>query len=54
MTIGMIFFSPGFSVNRTAMAPPSFSLALTQEVSPLASRPSRANGTQTVFPSPVG
>ena len=31
--MGMIFFSPGFSVKRTAIAPASFSLSLTHDLS---------------------
>ncbi len=50
--MGMIFFSPGCRVKRTAIAPASFSLSLTHDVSLLASRPSLAKGAQTAFPSP--
>ena len=53
MTMGMTFFSPGRSVNRTAMAPASFSLSLTHVLPSLASLPSFENGVQTALPSPL-
>ena len=50
ITIGTIFFSPGSSVNRNAIAPAIRSPLLVQESLLFASLPSCANGFQTSSP----
>ena len=54
MTIGTIFFSPGCSVKRTAMAPASFSLALTHDVSLFCKRAVFREGAPDGFAVAVG